>query len=177
MDKDDAYKTLDTVNMWINNCDTKVSVILGIYGVIISLAFSLDYISKIKAIFIKFNQNHLFLRYPYFIVAIISVVLIFVGIYKLLKVIIPRIILGAKKNGDFDSIMFFGNVAKFESYKSYCKKVGLATSESVLDDILFQIYAASKICNTKFKNQKIGLVLSLSGIVTLLVILIIGYLF
>ena len=42
--KEDAFNVLDTINMWINNCDTKVSIILGFYAAIITIALSTDFI-------------------------------------------------------------------------------------------------------------------------------------
>ena len=51
--KEDLYHILDTINMWINNCDTKASIILGIIGVVFSIVFSSDYIRIVKRILEK----------------------------------------------------------------------------------------------------------------------------
>ena len=39
-DEDKAYKSLENINSWINNSDTKVSIILGLLGVIFTVIFS-----------------------------------------------------------------------------------------------------------------------------------------
>lgn len=46
--RDDAYKTLETINMWINNCDTKTSVVLSGVGVVATIILSSDYARIIK---------------------------------------------------------------------------------------------------------------------------------
>jgi len=40
--KDDAFKILDNINMWIGNCDGKVSTILAGIGIITAVVFSSD---------------------------------------------------------------------------------------------------------------------------------------
>jgi len=38
--KDDIYKNLENINSWINNSDTKASIVLGLNGVILSIIFT-----------------------------------------------------------------------------------------------------------------------------------------
>ena len=50
LSKDDANKALDNINMWINNCDTKTSIILGFYATIITICFTTDFLDYHKVI-------------------------------------------------------------------------------------------------------------------------------
>lgn len=176
--KDDAYKTLDTVNMWINNCDTKVSIILGIYGVLISIFLSSDYVSKILELLHKAIDNPSFCDISYLVVLSFSVALFLIGLCNLIRVIVPRIILGTNKktgNDKFDSIMFYGSIAQIESFDKYCEKVNTVDDSKILKDLLFQIYSASDICNKKFRRQKSGVLFSLVGIAFFAGMIVIGY--
>ena len=72
--------------------------------------------------------------------------------------------------------MFFGSIATYKSFDGY-KKIAINNSTSEIeDDLLYQIYAASKICDKKFKNHKQGILCSGIGLSLVLLWLIIGFL-
>lgn len=49
----EANVTLERVINWINSCDQKTGIVIGIIGVMFSLMLSLDYLSRFKAIVIN----------------------------------------------------------------------------------------------------------------------------
>lgn len=163
--KEVAFHTLDTINMWINNCDMKVSIILGFYAAIITVALSTDFINLQSSIWSYSIKNINFWYGIYLALYTIAVVCFFVGLLYLLNVILPRIIIkptGKKASDGFKSIMFYESIKKyywnFDAYKTKVHKT--YDEEDIVDDLLFQIHSAAIICANKFKFQKIGLRLS-----------------
>lgn len=202
--KDDAFKTLDTINMWINNCDTKASVVLGCIGVVSSILLSSDIVRIIKQIiekaFSNFNDVGMFFYNLFFIAGISFCIL---GVLFIVLCITPKIYLGTvkkmipkclrKKLGKFiankkkkklansskaaqKSIMFYGSIA-LKSYKDYMDRIEECSLEydDVMKDLVFQIHSAACICNAKFKRFKVGLIFFVLGIIICLTCILIGY--
>lgn len=163
------YKILNTVNQWIFNCDTKTSIILAIYGVLLPIIFSLN-IGKSIANIIKLSlKNRTISNVTYLCFLVLAIILFIIGLYKLIHVLMPTINLKHK------SIMFFGNVASYETFDQYVEEVKNYTQDDINEDLLHQIFAASKICNQKFKYFKEGLILSLISLSMIFIWLFIGY--
>lgn len=155
--KFDKQKTLDTINEWTQNCDTKASIMLAGLGVFFSIIFSSE-IGKIIFRLIKINfESKTVCSVIYLCILVIASILIFLGIYEFISVLIPRIV----KNG---SIMFFGCVAAYKEFEQYRQAVNACCDNTLEVDLLRQIHTASKICNRKFKNHKLGIILSSIGV-------------
>ena len=147
--KDDANKALDNINMWINNCDTKVSVILGLYAVIFTIGVSTDFLNLHKTIINSILSNPSVGNVIFGILFLITIVAFVVGLLILIKVLIPNIITKKDNNKKFESVTFYGSIAEnFSEYKTFRKKVyEIKDEKQILDDLLFQVYSAAKICN------------------------------
>lgn len=173
--KEDANKALDNVNMWINNCDTKTSIILGFYAIIVTICFSTDLLNIQIRIFSYFLKDICFFKIIYIIIHLATFLIFIIGIIELLKVIIPRIILKTQ-SGNYNSILFYGSIAKnTPTYEKYCEEVRKITDQKdILNDLLFQIHSASIICNKKFYYQKIGLILTTISMILFLVTSLFG---
>lgn len=171
-ENNDYFQVLNTVNSWIFNCDTKVSIILATYGVIVTAFLSSDVGSVIANIIKQCIESHTVCNIIYLLVFVGALIFLGYGIYKLICVLLPKIDLTEK------SIMFFGSVSTFKSFPDYQQKVATYAGDNVKtqEDILFQIYAASNICSQKFKNQKKGLILTLWASLVIIVWFIIGFL-
>lgn len=89
--KDDAYKTLDTINMWINNCDTKASIVLGSIGVVATILLSSDFVHPIKNIIEKVFSNSIWPNSLYSIILIAGIVLCVIGVCFFVSCITPKI--------------------------------------------------------------------------------------
>lgn len=175
--KEDAYKTLETINMWINSCDTKTSIIMGFYEVALTIFLSSDCLSYVVNILNKIYElnNNIHIIYIFFI--ILSALIFIYGNLQLLLVLVPRIILGTKSKKRYNSLMFYGSISKIDSYEEYAKKVkNISDENQILNDLLFQIYSASKICSKKFYHQKLGLFFTVLGIGLFIILIIIGIL-
>jgi uncharacterized BrkB/YihY/UPF0761 family membrane protein len=158
MKKEDALKALDTINCWISNCDNKSSIILGLYGIIITIFLSTETTRNLIEVIKVMESEVPFLMWIYCIFLVASLVVFIYGIFRLIKVLLPKI--DTKK----PSIMFFGSVTTYECFEYYKYVAINKTEEELLDDVLGQVYAASKICSQKFLNHKSGLLISGIGL-------------
>lgn len=171
--KEDVYKNLDNIISWINNSEVKASIALGLFGVIITVLFTNDsLIKKYADLFKEVIKNVNFSDVLYILFIILSIGTIFLGLYKLIKVLIPT--LQTKFNLKKPSHIYFGSIANFNSSLEFKESLNDTTEEELMDDLLNQVYINSIICMNKFNNFQIGLKFSLSGFLLLIFLIIIG---
>lgn len=178
---DDAYKTLETINMWINNVDTKAATVLGIVGVAFSIVFSSDTARIVKHIVEKQFTTKTLISIILDILLVISIVVVALGIGCIFLTLSPQIIKKPKENNveteeTFDSIMFYAIISKY-NYNDYEEKIknNCEQFDDLMKDLIFQIHSAAKICTKKFNYFKKGLWLFLLGSITMLLILMLSY--
>ena len=174
INKEDINKILDNVNFWINNSDTKASIILGFLGIFISIIFTNNKIlAKIINIFNNLFIDISFDDIIYLILFALSIFSLFYGLYKLIKVLVPDLKL---KDYSQKSPVYFGGIASYKSFNEYKEDFKKLDDESFKEELLSQIYINSIICNNKFKNFKVGLIFSLLGIIVFFGLFLIGIL-
>lgn len=134
--KEDVKQTLDNVNNWISNCDTKTSIILGVIGVIISLLLSFDYIDTVYKIVLKLLEVFNLLSFISVLIIVFSIILLIIGVVYLIKVLLAKTNLeGINKNGlTKNSILFFSSISENEEFSTYKKKLLSYTEEDWLND-------------------------------------------
>ena len=54
---EELKEILDRNTAWIENCDSKTSIILGSFGVIAGILLATDYVSKLKSIFCHMTMS------------------------------------------------------------------------------------------------------------------------
>ena len=101
-ENNDYFQVLNTVNSWIFNCDTKVSIILATYGVMVTALLSSDVCSVMVKIIEQCIERHTVCNIMYLMIFVGALVIFGYGLYKLICVLLPKIDLTRK------SIMFFG---------------------------------------------------------------------
>lgn len=168
-DFEKKYRVLENVNQWIFNCDTKTSIFLAAIGVLFTVLMSSEIGNAIVNIIRECVKDKSICCIVYLCLGLSGFLGLGLGIYKLIRVLIPSI------NLNHDSIMFFGNVARYQNFSHYCNVVATYNDDSINEDLLHQIYAASKICNQKFENYKNGIIITSIGGVIVLVWLILGF--
>lgn len=175
-EKDDLYQTLDRTNLWIENCDTKTSIVIGTMGVVFALLLSKDYAVKLKEIISHMISHINVFSFLYLVVIAISISMIGVGCYCLFRVLVPKTDTNMYKEIGIqsDSSIFFSTVASSKSYKDYKGKIERSSEDSLKNDLISQIYICSKICNQKFKSYKTGITLVALGFTFFVCLLIIG---
>lgn len=174
--KDDFNQILDRNITWIENCDTKTSIILGGIGVVFGVLLASDYVNKIVGIFNHMLCNIGFWSGTYIVISIISVMVLCGGMFFLIRVLLPKKnpALFKEKGVIVDSLIFFQSIAKNKTFQAYKTKVLDCTEEKLCEDIISQIYICSNICDKKFDNYKKGLILSICGFALFAVMMLIG---
>lgn len=150
--KEDAYQTLELINNWINNVDTKASFALAFIGIMLGFCFTGD----LPAAFISFQkaQNK---TIDLWIEVIAVVILITFGVITstvLLSVLIAK----AKNTSGKKSVMFFGTIAEI-SLNDYKSKTMNMSETDLTKDLLEQVHTNSIICTQKFKRYNTGMVM------------------
>mgnify|MGYP000696616243 CR=1 FL=1 len=167
---------LDRNTAWIENCDSKTSIILAGFGVIVGILLAADYASKFVSIFRYMTSNVSFWSVVYLIFCIFAICLILAGCICWITVLFARV-----NPDDFsdrgirsDSLVFFSSIAKHKTLSSYKQNLEKCETAQINDDLISQIYICSIICDKKFKYYKLGLLLALIGSFLFVVLFVVG---
>lgn len=172
---DDAYRNLENINSWINNSDTKASIILGLVGILLTINFSNNgFVENVLEIVGKCIKEISFSDILYLCFVIASIVFFCYGLYNLLKVLVPTLKTNIKLKKN--SIIYFGSISNYSSCQEFKSQVYDIKGKDLLDDLLNQIYINSNICNIKFKNFCNGIKYSIIGYVLFIILFLIGLL-
>ena len=169
-------QTLDRTTTWIENCDTKVSIILGGIGVILSIVLASDYVSKITKIWEFMSDNINFWKGLYIVICAASLSAIIAGSFYLLLILVAKTDTTglAKKGICGNSFTFFSAIAKQKSLQDYKGTLVSCSENDWVDEIISQIYICALICDKKFRNYKIGLILSVIGFSVFAIMMVVG---
>lgn len=163
IDRNELEAKLDRVNSWINNCDQKSSILLAIEGVVLTILCTSDYISFVhqqlifpiynyyetgNGVFSVINTIQLFILAAMFIIIFLSV---FYSLQVIKGTIDTRLF---KQSGLTEkSLLHFASISN-KSFSDFKRETINQSDESVINDLLSQIYINSSICTTKFKHHK-----------------------
>lgn len=172
-----AEKTLQMINQWIANCDTKSSFILTFYGVMLTIIFTSKIGEGILDVFsfecaTEWNKESVknFFRLLFVFLFIGFVVKVF---YEIFNTLIGRIDpkKSKEKGLDTQSKIFFGTISKrsFEDFETSSNK---EIEEEYLKDLHSQIFINAHIVSKKFKHYNKSIKwLSISLIIFLIYII------
>ncbi|GAB1804414.1 hypothetical protein [Priestia megaterium] len=154
-----ADKTIDRINFWLGNVDSKVSFVLSFAGIFLGFIFASDSITKSIEGYIKFIiSNDLTLgKFIFSCIALLffvaSMVFMGISIYNLLGALKGRINpdIYSQANLETKSILFWGSIAKSTNYTAYKQKVDSLTDVNLSNDLKSQVYINSLICSKKFE--------------------------
>lgn len=140
---------------WIKFSDTKATVVLTVYGIIITLVYtnSSDVLNSIQ------GSN------------ILPVLTILAGFLSTISIIFSFICLSPKlSNNNPSSVIYFGHIQKFKSYQKYLEEYHkvLDMPKDYEEQIAEQVYTTSKIAWRKFYNVSWAIRLLIFTILTLL---------
>lgn len=158
---------------WTNNCDTKASIVIAFAGVLMSIAFTSDYM--LNTIKVQVENIFKFWRDDIGEFSIISTIM-FISLGAVLVFMSGCIYnainaLKANINCTDDSIIFFGKIAKL-SKEAYVDKVANITDDEYQQDKLSQIHNCATICNTKFKYYNKSINTLSKGLLSFIVFII-----
>ena len=140
IDKNDLENNLNRIHEWIRAADSKVSILLALEGIVITLLLSDGFTDYVKGI-----------QYNYWntIMVIASLVLLFVSAYKAVLAIIPRL----KRKKKKASLLYFGDVAQMD-LKAYEKAMKEMSEDEYVEHLLEQTHISSAIATSKHKHFK-----------------------
>jgi hypothetical protein len=169
-------KTLDRINFWIQNVDSKISFLLALSGVILGFVFTSDSIDKaitsyIEDIDISWSAAFAMINLLIFIVAIYYVGK---GVWQFLSSLKGRIkpSVYQEEGLDTNSSIFFATIASSRNYQEYKRRFREADEEN---DLLSQIYINSKIVTKKFNLYNGGVKSLTIGIVLLIIFKLLSF--
>lgn len=179
MTTDDKYKNLDRVNYWVSNCDSKVSYLLTLQGIILTIIFTSNYATCIIDTFsYRFSLSDFgwksvfrFLEGACLYAFLILILMSLYNAYMTLRARLdPKIF---KENGlTINSLLFFETIAN-RKFADFLTDQSNITSTNQLDnDIDSQVFINSKICQLKFKHYNLTLKYCSIGFIVGLIYLI-----
>ncbi|MCY8916776.1 DUF5706 domain-containing protein [Bacillus atrophaeus] len=157
--KEEAVQTLERINFWISNCDTKISFSLAFAGILLGGFFSSGIITgslnKLMKGLKEIDKDTPYLKIQYLeittVVLVMFIILMIVSLTYLFRGKKGSIDTGVYNEADLskDSTLFFGTIQNksFIAFKN--SMIGIKKDELV-NDYLSQVYINSKICNRKF---------------------------
>ncbi|KAA6451361.1 Pycsar system effector family protein [Bacillus swezeyi] len=157
--KEEAVQTLERINFWISNCDTKISFSLAFAGILLGGFFSSGIITgslnKLMKGLKEIDKDTPYLKIQYLeittIVLVVFIILMIVSLTYLFRGKKGSIDTGVFNEADLskDSILFFGTIQN-KSFIAFKNSVIEIKKDDLVNDYLSQVYINSKICNRKF---------------------------
>ncbi len=151
--KEDAYQSLEMINTWISNIDTKVSFALALVGVIIGFVMEMGMPASIQKVCELSDDTKLTCID---IISVIIVLLLYMVSFLSIICFLLAIIARVKNLNHTKSIFFFGSIGKM-SFPNYKDRVKQLTEQEIIEDLEEQIHTNSQICIQKVKWYGIGI--------------------
>ncbi|MGG3691775.1 Pycsar system effector family protein [Heyndrickxia ginsengihumi] len=157
--KEEAVQTLERINFWISNCDTKISFSLAFAGILLGGFFSSGIITgslnKLMKGLKEIDKDTPYLKIQYLeittVVLVVFIIFIIVSLTYLFRGKKGSIDTGVYNEADLskDSTLFFGTIQN-KSFIAFKNSVIGIKKDELVNDYLSQVYINSKICNRKF---------------------------
>jgi hypothetical protein len=164
--KEEVVNSLDRINFWIGNCDTKISFSLAFAGILLGGFFSSGIITgslnKLEKKMIHIDN----IKHPWemrllegttlvLLAFIITMIITITYLFKALKGSIDSSVY-SQPGLTTDSQIFFGTIAN-QSFQAFKQKVTTTTESDIHNDYLSQVFINSKICQRKFTLYNKGI--------------------
>lgn len=157
--KEEAVQTLERINFWISNCDTKISFSLAFAGILLGGFFSSGIITsslnKLMKGLKEIDKDTSYLKIQYLeittVVLVVFIIFMIVSLTYLFRGKKGSIDTGVYNEADLskDSTLFFGTIQN-KSFIAFKNSVIGIKKDELVNDYLSQVYINSKICNRKF---------------------------
>lgn len=157
--KEEAVQTLERINFWISNCDTKISFSLAFAGILLGGFFSSGIftgsLNKLMKGLKEIDKDTPYLKIQYLelttVVLVVFIILMIVSLTYLFRGKKGSIDTGVYKEPDLskDSTLFFGTIQN-KSFIAFKNSMFGIKKDELVNDYLSQVFINSKICNRKF---------------------------
>ena len=140
----EMVEILDRNTAWIENCDNKASIILGVIGVVAGIFLATDYVGKLyNIILFMVSKDHLSIwSIVYILIIASSVVGMVVGCLFLIKVLVPSYKMEEyqKRGINSHSVVHYASIAKHKTFTKFRNKLVRLSDEAMMEDLAEQIY-------------------------------------
>lgn len=150
--KEDAFHTLDLINSWINNVDTKASFALAFQAVVIGFCFNNGLPASIKTFIDTLPKDRTLSVW----MQMIAVIIFIVGSVLAAAFLLLTLVAKTKNKSGKKSVLFFGTIAG-TSLNDYKAKTMNMSDAELTKDLLEQVHTNSEICTAKFKRYNRGM--------------------
>lgn len=171
---DYATKTLERNIGFINSCDTKTSIVLAIFGVLLTIIFTSDVSTEILYIINAAYSTRCCCGVLYLILISASIIVLLIGLKNLIYVLVGRIDVKDNSNLKYDSRIFFSGITKYEDATKYRNNFSKMTEIEYFNEITSQIFINAKIADVKYQKYNLGLKYLVCGFLTFVVLVLIG---
>jgi len=150
--KEDAFNTLNLINSWINNVDTKASFALAFQAVVIGFGFNNGLPSAIQNFINCLPKDRTAIVWG----QLIAVIIFITGSALAAVFLLLTLVAKTKNKSGKKSVLFFGTIAAASLNDYKAKTMNMSDSE-LTKDLLEQIHTNSDICSVKFKRYDSGM--------------------
>lgn len=160
-DLQDKKDTLDRIIGWVENCDTKSTVMTALVGVFVSVLFTSNFITNSLqklvspiSIYWRTGLGSFDLFCTIKLTCFICMIACFLyALFCLLKSLSAKT--SSKQTGEKQvkthSLIHYGSIQNV-SYSDFKTSISTETDEDKLEDVLSQIYINSRRCQEKFDD-------------------------
>ena len=169
-----ATQTLDRNISFVTNCDNKTSIVLASFGVLLAIILTNEGLNEIFNIVKTCIATKTFCNILYLLCLTGAITSMVVGMFNLGSVLVARTSKEANGRKDENSRIFFVGIRKNGDYKTYNEKFLAMDRESLLNDLIEQIYINADIASTKYASYNLGLRRTAIGFIFFVVLLLLG---
>jgi hypothetical protein len=169
----DLNMSLDRINDWIKNCDTKASIMIAVIGVFLTMLVNDSVIDLVKNIIVFIASDINIFKIIYIIIVVLLLLSFLFGFFLLIFTLNPIVKTNIKTGNvaNSNSVYFFGSIAnmKFSNYSEVVKNPDLQ-----IESLKQQVYVNSHIATKKYKLFRKGLYFSFFGFIGLIILVAVG---
>lgn len=169
-----ATQTLDRNISFVTNCDNKTSIVLASFGVLLAIILTNEGLNKIFNIVKICIASKTFCNILYLLCLAGAIIVMVLGMFSLGSVLVARTSEEANGRKDENSRIFFVGIRKNGDYKTYNQKFLAMDRESLLNDLIEQIYINADIASTKYASYNLGIRRTAIGFIFFVALLLLG---
>lgn len=162
--------TFETVNMWINNAESKISIAFAMFSAFIGLiVFICD--SLFDKLFVSPNARGCFL-YAFYVTAFLAFISFIISVGFYISTVTPRFtsdksFLGKKYKNEIipKYSIYYDEIKDFENANDFVECAKLAKANTFNEELLKEVYYNSRICSKKMHCFGKGILTSFITIV------------
>jgi len=166
--------TLELINSWINNADTKISIACGISSVVLAaIAFGAENILGDLA---KNNGLNGYVTPLFGLAFAVACVTFFISLWYYFLALNPSLISSKSEIEKPKYSIFYKDISKFTNVDAYMECMKDVTEEEFNQELMREIYINSGICTKKMQRFKTGMWCSVISIFAALSACVLFYL-